>query len=113
MDHPDRRFGYRLALVMQRWDAEDFLDEISAEQFERWKAFYSIEPFGPLAEDQRAALPAWQFANFHRDKKKRPEPYPLSDFMLSKLKKQPRRVPLKVLREQMEAMLGKPDGQHQ
>lgn len=97
---------------MQRWDAEAFLDEISDEQFELWKEFYTIEPFGPFAEDQRAALPAWQFANYHRDPKKRREPYPLNDFMLSTVKKPPRKRNYKLMREQIEAVLGTPDGQH-
>lgn len=96
---------------MGRWDAEDFLDEIGAEQFELWREFFGIEPFGPLAEDQRAGLAMMLESNRHRGKGTKP--YKLEDFMLSKVSKpKPRQLPLKVLREQMEAVLGKPDGQH-
>ena len=93
--------------MMQRWDAEDFLEEMGAEQFDLWKEFYSIEPFGPYAEDQRSAMQQWLTAK-HNPKK----PFKLEDFMLSKTKRPPRKINYKLMRERLEAVLGKPDGQH-
>lgn len=89
-----------------RWDAEAFLDEIDAEQFDWWKAFAVVEPFGPWAEDQRNAM---GLVMQSRNSKAKP-----TDFMTCKLPKESvkKRVPLSVLREQMEAAIGKPNGKH-
>ena len=92
-----------------RWDAEAFLDEIDAEQFDQWKAFAEIEPFGPWADDLRNAMGLAQRAARYSK-----QPVKHSDFMLCKTAKvaPKKRLPLKVLREQMEAALGKPNGKH-
>jgi len=87
-----------------RWDAEVFLDEIDPEQFDQWKAFAEIEPFGPWADDQRNAM-AMVMQSRNPNAKH-------SDFMTCKTQKPTvkKRVPLKILREQMEAAIGKPNG---
>lgn len=83
------------------------------EAFAEWIAFARVEPFGPWADDQRNAMHLAQHAEMHRDTKKRRKPFTTGDFMTCRVKKQEeKRVPLRVLREQMEAVLGKPDGQH-
>ena len=84
-----------------RWDAEAFLDEIDPEQFDYWKAFAEIEPFGPWADDQRNAM---GLVMQSRNSKAKP-----ADFMTCKTEAAPQKtVPLSVLREQMTAALGKP-----
>lgn len=91
-----------------RWDAEAFLDEIDAEQFDHWKAFATVEPFGPWADDQRNAMAlAQRAARYSKDVK-------TSDFMTCRVAKESvkKQVPLKILREQMEAAIGKPNGKH-
>lgn len=94
-----------------RWDAEEFMEEITADQFDRWKAFAEVEPFGPWADDQRNGLAIAMGARFHRYAKSKNEPFTASDFMICRTKKQAaKKLPLKVMREQMEAALGKPNG---
>lgn len=88
-----------------RWDAEEFLEEIDAEQFDHWKAFAEVEPFGPWAEDLRSSMQmAQRAARYSKGVKP-------SDFMLCKVSTVKAKKPsMKVLREQMEAVLGKPNG---
>lgn len=105
---PGERFKYRLALAFHRWDVDDFLEEISAEQFDRWRIFAGIEPFGAFADDQRHGMQMAMTANINRDGRKKKEPFAAVDFMLSKVDKAAKKLPGKVLREQMEAVLGKP-----
>jgi hypothetical protein len=94
-----------------RWDADEFLEEMDADQFDRWKAFAAVEPFGPWADDQRNGMQMAMTANLNRDKDKRKEPFAPADFMLSRMRKpEKRKLPMKVLRERMEAYLGKPNG---
>lgn len=86
-----------------RWDVEAFLDEIDPEQFDHWKAFAEIEPFGPWAEDQRNAM---ALVMMSKNSKAKP-----ADFMTCKVKAAvKKKVPITVLREQMTAALGKPNG---
>jgi hypothetical protein len=94
--------------MFERWDAEDFLNEIDADQFDRWKAFASVEPFGPFAEDQRSGMVLAMTANLNRDKDKRKDPFTAADFMLSKTRKPEKKLSWKLQRERMEAYLGKP-----
>lgn len=50
-----------------------------------WREFYStVEPFGERRADLRTALLCTIFAEPNRDKKKKKEPYKISDFMLFK-----------------------------
>ena len=94
-----------------RWDAEAFLDEMEADQFDRWKAFAEVEPFGPWADDQRSGMAMALFANLHRDSSKRKEPFTAADFMISRTAKpKNKKLPARIMRERMEAVLGKPDG---
>jgi len=89
-----------------RWDAEAFLDEIDPEQFDQWEAFAEIEPFGPWADDLRNGMAmAQRAARYSKDVKP-------ADFMTCKTQKPTvkKRIPLKILREQMEAAIGKPNG---
>lgn len=96
--------------MLGRHDVDVMLEEMPEESFYEWMAFYRIEPFGPIADDERNGMLLAQRAERFRDSRKRREPYRASDFMLSRLKKEQRqkKLPLKVLREQMEAVLGKP-----
>jgi hypothetical protein len=44
-------------------------------------AYASIEPFGEERADVRAGIIASVIANVNRDRKKRPEPFSVQDFM--------------------------------
>lgn len=90
-----------------RWDAEEFLDEIGAVQFDWWRAFSVIEPFGPWADDQRNAMGlAMQAARYSKEK------VTTQQYMTCKLKveRRSKKLPAKVLKEMMTAALGKPNG---
>lgn len=54
---------------------------MSASEFEEWKLFYQIEPFGQMRADLRSGTVAAITANAHRDAKKRRKPYTARDFM--------------------------------
>lgn len=46
-----------------------------------WQAYYQLEPFGSLIDDERHGVAVAALANINRDSKTRPEPYKSSDFM--------------------------------
>ena len=58
----------------------DMLNGMSAKEFTEWMAYYELEPFGPVRDDQRAGEVASVLANVHRDSKKRPTPFSAVDF---------------------------------
>lgn len=94
-----------------RWDADEFLEEIDAEQFDKWRAFARVEPFGPWADDQRHGMAMAMQANMNRDSSKKKEPFAAQDFMTCQVEKPTKKRPsAKVLREMMEAAIGKPNG---
>jgi hypothetical protein len=57
------------------------LSEISSEELTEWMAYAELEPFGEERADLRSATVAAVIANANRDRKKRPQPYKVSDFM--------------------------------
>ena len=46
-----------------------------------WRAFYQLEPFGSLIEDQRHGVAVATLANINRNAKSHPEPYRADDFI--------------------------------
>lgn len=50
-------------------------------EFVEWVALDSIEPIGGLRADTHTAMLMALMANVHRDAKKNPSPYEVSDFM--------------------------------
>lgn len=54
---------------------------LTQRQLTEWAAFYAIDPFGEERADLRNAMLMAQTANMHRDDKKHPNPFPLSEFM--------------------------------
>lgn len=38
--------AYRLALAMGRLDVDQMLDELTPHQWNMWRAYYDVEPFG-------------------------------------------------------------------
>jgi hypothetical protein len=58
------------------------LMQMPAREFDRWRQFYDIRPFGETAAYLRSAQTSMMLANINRDAKKHPEGYPLSDFLL-------------------------------
>lgn len=56
--------------------------QISSREFSEWMAYYRLEPRGESRDDDRIALLTSTLVNMQRDAKKRPNPYPVSDFRL-------------------------------
>ncbi len=46
-----------------------------------WRAFYQLEPFGSLIDDQRHGVAVATLANINRNAKSHPEPYRADDFI--------------------------------
>lgn len=61
-----RRFAFRLALALGFPDPDVMLDSIPAQTFSEWIAYYTLEPFGILAEDAISAHWKAIYANAHR-----------------------------------------------
>jgi hypothetical protein len=57
------------------------LDEIDSAEFTEWQAYYKLEPFGSLVDDERHGVAVSTLANINRDAKVRPEPYKSKDFI--------------------------------
>lgn len=51
-------------------------------EYETWREFYEIEPWGLAVQDSLAAGLATLLANVHRDPKARPKPFQLKEFRL-------------------------------
>ncbi len=51
-------------------------------EFQEWKVYFNIEPFGARRADIHAGLIASVIANVNRDSKTKPEPFSIEDFML-------------------------------
>ncbi|VVD74406.1 MULTISPECIES: DUF4035 domain-containing protein [Pandoraea] len=55
--------------------------EIDSAEFAEWLAYANIENFGSPVEDLRTGAVVSMLANINRDRKQRPEPYGLLDFL--------------------------------
>lgn len=53
-------------------------------------AYYRVEPWGFDVENFRSGVIAQTMANIHRDSKKQPEPFKVTDFMINT---EPKRLP--------------------
>jgi hypothetical protein len=62
----------------------ELLDSISYRELVDWSTYYRVEPWGEQRADMRSAQVASTLANINRDRKLRPEPFTLLDFMLFK-----------------------------
>ena len=49
--------------------------------FQEWQVYAAIEPFGEPRADLRMAQVCALLANINRDRKQRPQPYTIRDFM--------------------------------
>jgi Protein of unknown function (DUF4035) len=74
-------FLFRLALALGRTVGE-LLDSISGPELLQWSEYYAVEPFGEMRDDFRSAQVCAILANSNRDRKARPEPFALTDFLL-------------------------------
>lgn len=68
---------------------DDLLRRIPSRLLAEWQAFYSMERFGGLDSDRRAAMIAGTIANAYRDRDRHPEPFTLEDFMPSYTEAEP------------------------
>ena len=57
------------------------LCEIDSAELTEWHAYYQLEPFGSLVEDERHGVAVSALANINSDAKTRPLPYKPSDFI--------------------------------
>jgi hypothetical protein len=89
---PTRELSLTLAHHFRRPDVDDFLAEMSAEQFNEWRAYYEKYPFGPEWDWFRGGMLLSMVANAFRGKGK--PPAKPSDFMPKEdTKKNVKRVP--------------------
>ncbi len=58
------------------------LQEISWDEFLEWIEYASLEPFDETRADYRAASICALIANVNRDRRSRPSPFQVSDFLL-------------------------------
>lgn len=54
---------------------------VDSHEFAEWMAYDRLEPFGPKRDDMRSAIIASILANVYRDKKRKPSPFTVEDFM--------------------------------
>lgn len=59
------------------------LREMTWSQFLEWRAFDDLEPFGEERSDFRTAQVVQTLWNIHRDPKRNPDGWPLTDFVLA------------------------------
>jgi hypothetical protein len=57
------------------------LREIDSAELTEWYAFYQLEPFGSLIDDERHGVAVATLANVNRNAKVRSEPYKAMDFI--------------------------------
>jgi hypothetical protein len=55
---------------------------MSARHFDEWQIYGELEPWGEIRQDLRFAHVVSTLVNLQRDTKKRPEPIPLTQFLL-------------------------------
>lgn len=70
---------------------DEMLDRMSNTEFEEWREFYRIEPFGIQMENHRWGIMASMYANAHRDPRKaawKPDDFFPQDY----LKKEPKEL---------------------
>ncbi len=63
--------------------------------------FYNIEPFGDERADYRQAMTSCILANSNRDKKRKPTPFKVEDFMIVQ---KPKKL-IKMSAEQIKAVM--------
>jgi len=67
-----------LTLAIGGCTVQELQNRMTASEFQDWKAFYLLEPFGSLRDDHRAGTIAAVVANVH--KKKGTTSYKATDF---------------------------------
>jgi hypothetical protein len=70
-----------LARAFGRWDVDQFLREITPAQFDEWRQFYSLQPWGPERDDLRMGM----LASVLQILMERPSGIEPTDFYLSPL----------------------------
>lgn len=61
-----RRFAYRLALALGRWDVDALLAEMPRSALLEWSAYHHLEPWGEDRADARTAIVASLIYNANR-----------------------------------------------
>lgn len=59
------------------------LRSLTASQFNEWRAFYELDPFGEERDDVRFAAITHALWNIARDQSKHPKGWPLTEFVLA------------------------------
>lgn len=94
---------HRLALALGGTVAE-LQERMPYREYLDWVALWTIEPWGDARVDMGAALVAALVANANRDRKKRPKPFTIGDFMPTFWRAKVERA--SVLAEKMKALFG-------
>jgi len=69
-----------LSLALGR-TRKELLESVSSRELSEWMAYYSLEPWGEVQSEYRAALVTSMIANTARDDKKYPQPFQADEFM--------------------------------
>jgi hypothetical protein len=59
----------------------ELMERMSAREFDDWRTYAQLEPFGEERADWRMGILASVIANANRDDKKHPNPFEPKDFM--------------------------------
>lgn len=60
---------------------DELIGRLNARQLAEWEAFYTMEPRGEFRADLRLAQLCQLTANIHRDSKKKPSPFKITDYL--------------------------------
>lgn len=69
----------------------ELLNQMSSRELTEWMAFYSLEPFGYVANLHGHAITASVIAEVNRDSEKKSEPFTAQDFIPNEQQQEPER----------------------
>ena len=73
-------FYFRLALALGK-TVRQLLNEISSAEICEWRAYFALEPWGSIMDDQRHGIAVAALANINRNEKRKPDPFKPEDFI--------------------------------
>ena len=76
------RFAHKLALAMKQPDVDRMLRSLSSLQFEKWRVYDELDPFGEERDDYRFASISQALWNIARNVLTNPNGWPITDFIV-------------------------------
>ena len=83
----------------------DLSERLSEEELTYWMAYNLISPFGDFRQDVAGAQICAVLANINRDKKKRPNPYEIRDFLPFNPRKQQKKQTVEEMKEVLTGLV--------